>query len=107
MTNSDRNGSQKGQKLVIVGGVAGGASCATRARRLDEHAEILLLQVSSNAVMLLLSMEKFGRLNGLFRRVQFFTFLVRSKFEPVLLSITLVRVLNSSHHVVSSAIIYS
>ncbi|KAL7430372.1 hypothetical protein ACHAXH_002452 [Discostella pseudostelligera] len=45
MTNPDRNGSQKGQKLVIVGGVAGGASCATRARRLDESAEILLLQV--------------------------------------------------------------
>ena len=31
-------------KIVIVGGVAGGASAATRARRLDEHAEILLLQ---------------------------------------------------------------
>jgi NADPH-dependent 2,4-dienoyl-CoA reductase/sulfur reductase-like enzyme len=31
-------------KLVIVGGVAGGASAAARARRLDEHAEILLLQ---------------------------------------------------------------
>jgi NADPH-dependent 2,4-dienoyl-CoA reductase/sulfur reductase-like enzyme/rhodanese-related sulfurtransferase len=31
-------------KIVIVGGVAGGASAAARARRLDEHAEILLLQ---------------------------------------------------------------
>ena len=31
-------------KLVIVGGVAGGASAAARARRLDEHAEIVLLQ---------------------------------------------------------------
>ena len=31
-------------KLVIVGGVAGGASAAARARRLDENAEILLLQ---------------------------------------------------------------
>lgn len=31
-------------KIVIVGGVAGGASAAARARRLDEHAEIVLLQ---------------------------------------------------------------
>ena len=31
-------------KIVIVGGVAGGASAAARARRLDENAEILLLQ---------------------------------------------------------------
>ncbi|MFZ4644447.1 MAG: FAD-dependent oxidoreductase [Gemmataceae bacterium] len=31
-------------KLVIVGGVAGGASAAARARRLDEHAEIVLLE---------------------------------------------------------------
>lgn len=31
-------------KIVIVGGVAGGASAAARARRLDEHANILLLQ---------------------------------------------------------------
>lgn len=31
-------------KLVIVGGVAGGASAAARARRLDENAEIILLQ---------------------------------------------------------------
>lgn len=30
-------------KLIIVGGVAGGASCAARARRLDESAEIVLL----------------------------------------------------------------
>jgi NADPH-dependent 2,4-dienoyl-CoA reductase/sulfur reductase-like enzyme/rhodanese-related sulfurtransferase len=35
-------GGQK--KIVIVGGVAGGASAAARARRLDEHADILLLQ---------------------------------------------------------------
>lgn len=45
MTNPDTNGARKGQKLVIIGGVAGGASCAARARRLDETAEILLLQV--------------------------------------------------------------
>ena len=29
-------------KVIIVGGVAGGASCAARLRRLDEKAEILL-----------------------------------------------------------------
>ena len=31
------------KKIVIVGGVAGGASCAARCRRLDESAEILML----------------------------------------------------------------
>jgi len=31
-------------KIVIVGGVAAGASTAARARRLDEHAEIVLLE---------------------------------------------------------------
>lgn len=31
-------------KIVIIGGVAGGASAATRARRLDESAEIILLE---------------------------------------------------------------
>ena len=31
-------------KVVIVGGVAGGASCAARLRRLDEHAEIVMLE---------------------------------------------------------------
>lgn len=31
-------------KIVIVGGVAGGASAAARMRRLDEHAEILLFE---------------------------------------------------------------
>ena len=31
------------KKIVLVGGVAGGASCATRCRRLDETAEILIL----------------------------------------------------------------
>ncbi len=29
-------------KVVIVGGVAGGASCAARLRRLDEKAEIIM-----------------------------------------------------------------
>ena len=31
------------KKIVVVGGVAGGASCAARCRRLDETAEILIL----------------------------------------------------------------
>jgi len=31
-----------GQRVVIVGGVAGGASCATRLRRLDERADIVM-----------------------------------------------------------------
>jgi NADPH-dependent 2,4-dienoyl-CoA reductase/sulfur reductase-like enzyme/rhodanese-related sulfurtransferase len=31
-------------KVIIVGGVAGGASCAARLRRLDEKAEILLVE---------------------------------------------------------------
>jgi NADPH-dependent 2,4-dienoyl-CoA reductase/sulfur reductase-like enzyme len=30
------------KRILIVGGVAGGASCAARARRLSEEAEILL-----------------------------------------------------------------
>jgi NADPH-dependent 2,4-dienoyl-CoA reductase/sulfur reductase-like enzyme/peroxiredoxin family protein/TusA-related sulfurtransferase/rhodanese-related sulfurtransferase len=32
------------QKVLIIGGVAGGASCAARLRRLDENAEIVLLE---------------------------------------------------------------
>ncbi len=36
--------SESALRLVIVGGVAGGASAATRARRLDERAEIVLLE---------------------------------------------------------------
>ena len=32
------------KRIVIVGGVAGGASAAARARRLDEHASIILLE---------------------------------------------------------------
>lgn len=31
-------------KTVIIGGVAGGASCAARLRRLDESAEIVVLE---------------------------------------------------------------
>jgi len=33
-----------GLKVVIVGGVAGGASCAARLRRLDEKAEIIMVE---------------------------------------------------------------
>jgi NADPH-dependent 2,4-dienoyl-CoA reductase/sulfur reductase-like enzyme/rhodanese-related sulfurtransferase len=32
------------QRILIVGGVAGGASCAARLRRLDEHAEIHIFE---------------------------------------------------------------
>ncbi|KFZ37859.1 CoA-disulfide reductase [Shewanella mangrovi] len=31
-------------RIVIIGGVAGGASAAARARRMDEHAEIIMLE---------------------------------------------------------------
>ena len=31
------------KKIVVIGGVAGGASCATRCRRLDETAEIIMV----------------------------------------------------------------
>ena len=31
-------------KAVIVGGVAGGASAAARIRRLDEHAQIIMIE---------------------------------------------------------------
>jgi len=33
---------QDRKRILVVGGVAGGASCAARARRLDEHAEIIV-----------------------------------------------------------------
>ena len=33
-----------GKKVLIIGGVAGGASCAARLRRLDEDVEIILLE---------------------------------------------------------------
>lgn len=32
------------KKIIIIGGVAGGASCAARLRRLDENAQIILLE---------------------------------------------------------------
>jgi NADPH-dependent 2,4-dienoyl-CoA reductase/sulfur reductase-like enzyme len=38
-------------KIVIVGGVAGGASAAARARRLSEDAEIILLERGAGCVL--------------------------------------------------------
>jgi choline dehydrogenase-like flavoprotein len=35
-------------KVIIVGGVAGGASCAARLRRLDEKVEILMAERGSS-----------------------------------------------------------
>ena len=40
---SHRDGSAR-KKVIIVGGVAGGASCAARLRRLDENVEILMVE---------------------------------------------------------------
>ncbi|HEY5953616.1 MAG TPA: FAD-dependent oxidoreductase, partial [Terrimicrobiaceae bacterium] len=31
------------KRIIVVGGVAGGASCAARCRRLDESAEIMVI----------------------------------------------------------------
>ena len=36
-------------KVIIVGGVAGGASCAARLRRLDEKAEIMMVRADAIA----------------------------------------------------------
>jgi NADPH-dependent 2,4-dienoyl-CoA reductase/sulfur reductase-like enzyme/rhodanese-related sulfurtransferase len=36
------------KKIIVVGGVAGGASVAARARRLDEHAEIVMYEKGPN-----------------------------------------------------------
>ncbi len=38
------NSKKANLKVIIVGGVAGGASCAARLRRLDEHAQILMVE---------------------------------------------------------------
>jgi NADPH-dependent 2,4-dienoyl-CoA reductase/sulfur reductase-like enzyme/rhodanese-related sulfurtransferase len=40
----ERNAKTGRLKVIIVGGVAGGASCAARLRRLDEKAEILMVE---------------------------------------------------------------
>jgi NADPH-dependent 2,4-dienoyl-CoA reductase/sulfur reductase-like enzyme/rhodanese-related sulfurtransferase len=44
MNKSKKVGKNVGRKVVIVGGVAGGASCAARLRRLDENANILIVE---------------------------------------------------------------
>ena len=45
MTTLDETSVEEpGTRIVIVGGVAGGMSAAARARRLDEHAEIVVLE---------------------------------------------------------------
>src|SRR5664279_2591097 len=36
------------KRVLIVGGVAGGASCAARLRRMDEQAEIIILERSGD-----------------------------------------------------------
>ena len=36
--------SRHSRRILIVGGVAGGASCAARARRLSEDAEIVIFE---------------------------------------------------------------
>ncbi|MFC1949180.1 FAD-dependent oxidoreductase [Chloroflexota bacterium] len=40
--DNDRKDNSDGQRLLVVGGVAGGASCAARARRLSEEAEVIV-----------------------------------------------------------------
>ncbi len=43
--NHSRNGNESGKpRIIVVGGVAGGASCAARARRLSEEAEIIIFE---------------------------------------------------------------
>lgn len=44
MVNHEKSPSDAPRRIVIVGGVAGGMSCAARARRLDEHAQITVLE---------------------------------------------------------------
>jgi NADPH-dependent 2,4-dienoyl-CoA reductase/sulfur reductase-like enzyme/rhodanese-related sulfurtransferase len=43
-SNTEFSNTQDPTRIVIVGGVAGGMSAAARARRLDEHAEIVVLE---------------------------------------------------------------
>jgi NADPH-dependent 2,4-dienoyl-CoA reductase/sulfur reductase-like enzyme/rhodanese-related sulfurtransferase len=43
-TDSEKNKLSKKPRILIVGGVAGGASCAARARRLSEDAEIIVFE---------------------------------------------------------------
>ena len=36
------------KRILIVGGVAGGASVAARVRRIDEHAEVVMFERGPN-----------------------------------------------------------
>ena len=51
-------------KVVIVGGVAGGASAAARIRRLDEHAQIIMIERSGYV-----SYANCGLTRNLYRKV--------------------------------------
>jgi NADPH-dependent 2,4-dienoyl-CoA reductase/sulfur reductase-like enzyme/rhodanese-related sulfurtransferase len=44
LSPADLSPAEDGMRIVVVGGVAGGMSAAARARRLDEHAEIVVLE---------------------------------------------------------------
>ena len=43
-SSNNNTAQEKRMKVIIVGGVAGGASCAARLRRLDEKAEIIMVE---------------------------------------------------------------
>lgn len=43
----DKDSDRNRPRILIVGGVAGGASCAARARRLSEKAEIIIFERGS------------------------------------------------------------
>lgn len=47
MTEISEKSTMTSKRILIVGGVAGGASCAARARRLSETAEIILFERGS------------------------------------------------------------
>lgn len=44
-----RRTSGEPRRIVVVGGIGGGMSCAARARRLDEHAQIIVLERGDRA----------------------------------------------------------
>src|SRR5665647_1405726 len=43
-TTTRRSPAEGGMRIVVIGGVAGGMSAAARARRLDEHASIIVVE---------------------------------------------------------------